>query len=701
MADDRPLFGPSEQLRLLQLQARRVMSERRSKDVSLDVDEGSQADDSAPTRAPVPAAWRLVPEGVPLYAWQQECQPLWLRERRGTIKVATGGGKTRFALAAAQRLQNESVPDLRLVVVVPTIPLMFQWKDELAQSNLPESCIGLMGGEQELPPHSRLRVLICVLASAREKLPAFIHRAGWSERLLLVVDECHRANAEQARRIFESRPAFTLGLSATPEDLDDDGALPSDEAYATSPVGQGLGPILFEFTLRQSLEAGLLTPFEICHVGLPLAADEAMRHGRLSREISELRKRLEARHVRSRSKQGFLAWCQTLAGRGGEGAQDAARFIGFANERKRLLYRASARQSVTLGLLRQALTDPESRVILFHESIGEVEQVFLQAEGRGLPVVLEHSRLPDRLRAEGIEAFRKGVARAIVSAKSLVEGFNVPSADVGVIVASSGSVRQRIQSLGRMLRRKEGGREARIWVLYVRDTEDEYIYQKTDWDHVIGAQVNRYYRWDPVEGEEWPAGLSEQDGPPLRYRPPSREVVGAALQPRSPYPGQADGEDLKVDQHGNLRRDSDRSLVTVPSQLVALILELNRYRRAHLTLAGHLIVRSSEAGEEGWWVYLGMLAPTSPPPGGAPSIELKLGSRSGRRRIIRPTADGERFARGPESLVTALLEWSDRIESQHAGLRVIRLNWDENARYWIEVAGERIDFDGPAERLEF
>src|SRR5581483_9522781 len=101
---------------------------------------------------------------------------------------------------------------------------------------------------------------------------------------------------------------------------------------------------------------------------------------------------------------------------------------------------------------------------------------FLQASGSGLPAVLEHSKLSDSLRAENIDAFRRGIARVIISAKSLVEGFNVPSADLGIIVASSGSVRQRIQSLGRMLRRKAGTRTARIIVLYIRDTEDEAIY---------------------------------------------------------------------------------------------------------------------------------------------------------------------------------------------------------------------------------
>ncbi|MCI0658265.1 MAG: DEAD/DEAH box helicase family protein, partial [Acidobacteria bacterium] len=195
---------------------RRVMSERLFKAaVSRPSRPGAGGDlpPSETPRVPPTSPWRLVPEGVALHAWQKECLPLWLASGRGTVKVATGGGKTLFALAAAQELQNQREPDLRLVIVVPTIPLMFQWEDEVRSGNLFESAIGLMGGGREPPPEEGLRILLCVLNSARDRLPAFVEKAGWGPRMLLVVDECHHASAEQARRIFETRPRYTLGLS--------------------------------------------------------------------------------------------------------------------------------------------------------------------------------------------------------------------------------------------------------------------------------------------------------------------------------------------------------------------------------------------------------------------------------------------------------------------------------------------------------
>jgi hypothetical protein len=530
--------------------------------------------------------------------------------------------------------------------------------------------------------------------------------------MLLVVDECHRTAAVQARRIFDARPRYTLGLSATPEPDLEVSELPSDEAYNSGVVGQALGPIIYDFSIKQSLEAGLLTPFEIWHVRLPLNSAEAAEHARLSREISDLRKELQARHGRSRSKQGFLAWCQTQATRGGPFAADAERFIGLANQRKRLLYRARARTEATLGILAETLVDPEARIIVFHESIEETECLFLRATERGFPAVLEHSELPDAIRTESIELFREGIARVIVSARSLVEGFNVPSADVGVIAASSSSVRQRIQSLGRMLRRKPGGRMARIYVLYIGDTEDEAIYEKADWDTVIGAERNRYFRWRPL-GDQlvWPDGLEETDEPPRVYRPPSWEVEVSGLAPGDPYPGRSDGMDVRVDQDGNLRSE-DGALIPAPRAIVEGVTQHSRFRRAKITPAGHVIVRADGRSEgKGEWLFLGTMEEVpdgSPGLGGGSRIELKLVRASGRREIALEEPGAMRFARGPDRATDGaagrardeLLRWVTENERDR-GRSIRSLYWDGGSTYWLEVEGDRRPYPGPLAPLEF
>lgn len=706
-----PALTDVERLQLLQLLTRDAMARRKvagSKRESDDIGTSDSAGGSG-SSVPVPERWRLTAEATQLFGWQSECLPIWMRDCRGTIKVATGAGKTLFALSVAERLQNERDPALRLVVVVPTIPLMHQWHDELRQGNLPADAIGLLGGGLDSIQPEATRIAICVLASARDRLPRLVQLAGWAPHLLLIVDECHRANAEEARRIFDAHPQYTLGLSATPEQEPDATDIPSDSAYAVSAVGQGLGPIIYEYSLQRALADGLLTPFEVWHVGLSLTEPEAVEHARLSREITELRKALQDMHRRSRSKLAFLAWCQSVASRGGPASGQAERFVGLANRRKRLLYGAAARQEIALLILTGAATDSDGRTIVFHESIADVERLFLLATRNGVPAVVEHSQLPDRVRADNIEAFRSGLARTIVSAKSLVEGFNVPSADLGIIAASSGSVRQRIQSLGRLLRRKEGRRHARVVVLYIRDTQDEEIYSSADWELVVGVGRNRYFHWQaPALVAQWEGGLREQDEAPRRYRPPSLEVDVSALSEGSPYPGRADGLDLKVDPAESLRTTDDR-MVEASAALVRRILEHNPYRRAHRTAAGHLIVRVDEArggGEE--WLYLGIVAEPLDAAAG-PVVRFRLKRTQGRRHIARLEAGGAmRFALGADrardrsagEARDRLLAWIDEVERAHA-LQLRDLCWDSSGGYWLEVRGERVRHPAELPAMEF
>lgn len=672
-----------------------------------------QPEDHGETADEADGPWRLLPPEFSPHEWQSRCLDIWLRERRGTVKVATGGGKTLFALMAAQKLQNIHDPDLRMVVIVPTIPLMYQWRDELQSSNISNSTIALLGGGEGAGSFQGVRILIAVLNSAREKLPALITEREWRKHLLLVVDECHRANAAEARKIFDVGAAYTLGLSATPETDGGDDGVSSDESFAASDVGKALGPIIFEFSLKESMAAGLLAPFEVWHIGLSLQPEEEARYSKLSREISELRKGLQVQHRRSRSSQGFIAWCQTAASR--NKSTDASRFIGLASERKRLLYRAHARSDFTLTALRAAMQDADRRAIVFHESIVEINSLFVSAVRSGLPAVLEHSKLPSSVRVGNIDTFRRGISRAIISGKSLVEGFNVPSADIGIIAASSGSVRQRIQSLGRMLRKKHSTGRAVIFVLYVKDTEDEAIYEKADWEAVIGAEQNRYFVWAKNQGGEQPSmdldrllhELTETGLSPRNYRPPCYEVDTPIIAVGGKYPGQTKGLEVRVDQANNIR-SSDGLLISAPSGFCQKILEINPHRRAVITPCGHLISREASRREDGdEWIYVGDVQQFQLPELGN-TEKLAIKQVSGRRVIVKKVGRNEVYARGVDkardqaagSTRDALLSWIMKVEGDLCS-PIRQLFWDGISSFWLEVNGKRIVYDGPTSPLEF
>lgn len=544
---------------------------------------GNQAANSAiGAPAEIPAGWSLTKD-VDLYAWQEDCIERWFKGGgRGTVKVVTGAGKTILALAIAERLQNQRVPELRVVVVVPTIVLMQQWYDELiAHGNLPHTAIGRLGGGFKDDFSGGRRVLIAVLASAYKLLPGIVQRERIGKRLLLVADECHRHGAKEMSHVFQTEREFSLGLSATPE-RDDDEPGEEDAGYDGSVLGQALGPIIYEFTLVDALKLGIVPTFTIHHYGLPLNEEERGRYERLSRSISESQSELRNRAPGERSSgPAFFQWTRMMSTRGGDVGSLASKFIGDISRRKELLHSMTARAEAVERLLkREFQLNPDAQAILFHESIDEVMRLFIRLRSAGLPAIAEHSELPPSVRETGLDIFRKGVAKVIVSARSLIEGFNVPAVDIGIIVASSTSVRQRIQSLGRVLRRHRGpfGEEKTscIHVLYARDTVDDFIYAKLDWDKTTGVERNLYYLWDPG------AEPQLQAGPPRAPLPSETEVDAATLTQGTVYAGAYEGIELSCDTRGNVRDVQGRFAIN-PGQLADLV-------RAVKGSAGHFKV---------------------------------------------------------------------------------------------------------------
>jgi len=544
----------------------------------------------------MPDKWELT-QGIELHEWQKECIQTWFRRKgKGTIKVVTGAGKTILALAIAERLQREVDAELRVAIVVPTIVLMNQWYDELRErSNLPMETVGRLGGGCHDDLSTR-RILICVLPSASQKLPGIVRKAKQKDHLLLVVDECHRAGAAEARKVLSTPRRWSLGLSATPEREDDE---EEGGSFEESILGRKLGGIVYEMTLAEALELGLLPPYTIKHYGLPLTAAERQRYDQLSRQISDVEHELRTVAPEGRaSGAGFFRWLRGGASRG-DAAPLANRYLALVERRRELLFGIEARRRAVRKILElERAHYSVGRVILFHESIARVNELFVELFTARFPVIAEHSDLPDAFRERGISLFREGIAPVIISAKALIEGFNVPAADVGLIVASSKSVRQRIQSLGRLLRRHRGSQSEEktsvIHVLYAKGTVDEIIYEKVDWEEITGAEANEFYEWDvdraPVK----------MDGPPRRPPPQDVDVDVTGLTTGEEYPGRYEGDEFSCDPAGNVFDSMGRPIGAaegLPEQVKQVKGSYGRFRVT--PRARHVLVRVPDP--QGHW----------------------------------------------------------------------------------------------------
>jgi superfamily II DNA or RNA helicase len=82
-----------------------------------------------------------------------------------------------------------------------------------------------------------------------------------------------------------------------------------------------------------------------------------------------------------------------------------------------------------------------------------------------------------------LEEFEAGRIQVLVAMKCLDEGIDIPSAKLGIILASTTNPREFIQRRGRLLRRSPGKKQAKIYDLVVSPTSS--LDQGNLYEHVV------------------------------------------------------------------------------------------------------------------------------------------------------------------------------------------------------------------------
>ena len=88
-----------------------------------------------------------------------------------------------------------------------------------------------------------------------------------------------------------------------------------------------------------------------------------------------------------------------------------------------------------------------------------------------VPAITHQTKI--RERSEILARLADGSYGAVVTSKVLNEGVDIPDANVAIVVSGSGSVREHVQRLGRILRKKDGKR-AVLYELVTNDTSESF-----------------------------------------------------------------------------------------------------------------------------------------------------------------------------------------------------------------------------------
>ena len=361
--------------------------------------------------------------------FQVEALAAWEKARgRGVVVLPTGAGKSHVALLAIDARRRAAL------VVAPTLDLVRQWYDLLRRSFGVE--VGIVGGGS----HEVRPLTVTTYDSACLHMEHFGARFG-----LVVFDECHHLPGPSYALAAElSLAPFRLGLTATPERADG----------LTSRLEQLIGPTLYRKDIVE-LSGRYLADYEVERIDVELTEDERREY---EAERAIYLDFVRAQGIRFNSPAGFgqfvMRSSQSAAG------QRAMR----AYRRQRELALAS---SAKLEFLEHLLLEHRrQRSLVFTQDNATayaVSRRFL------IPVITHQTKVKER--SEILERFSAGDYTAIVTSKVLNEGVDVPDASVAIVLSGSGSVREHVQRLGRVLRR-QGDKRAILYELVSSRTNE-------------------------------------------------------------------------------------------------------------------------------------------------------------------------------------------------------------------------------------
>lgn len=366
--------------------------------------------------------------------YQTESIEAWqANKRNGVVVLPTGAGKTHVATMAIEICKRQTL------VVVPTLDLMNQWYELLTSTFNAE--IGLIGGGF----YEIGAITVTTYASA------FRHQERLGDQFGLVIfDECHHLPSEGYKYAAEFAIApFRLGLSATPE-RDDAGE-------------ELLKEIVGEFVYRleaQELAGEYLADYVVERIEVDLSDEERNAYQRERMIYTDFKRRKNLPY-------GHEGWRLFLI-HSAKSEEGRRAMKAYRNQKKIALGTDSK-----LRVLQDLLTlHKHDKVLIF---TAENEMVYRISKDFLIPAITHETNVKER--KFWLDAFNNGEVLALATSKVLNEGVNIPDASVAIILSGSGSSREHIQRLGRILRKK-GDKQAILYEVVARNTSEEFTSQK-------------------------------------------------------------------------------------------------------------------------------------------------------------------------------------------------------------------------------
>ena len=382
---------------------------------------------------------------------------------QGILEMATGTGKTFTARECIKRWKSGK-PNSLILVIAPTQTIGSQWREVLADMG-PVTTFGSKHWKESLRDLSSKAALsmlndIVVIAiqntaSSPDFIEAYTKLMKSSNNHLIIADEMHGLGAPIFRKALNPAIEARLGLTATPNRwFDEEG---------TTLLSEYFNGVVFSFGLHEALtwidpETGLtpLCPYNYYPEFVTLDPHEMD-------EYLELTKRIIMQSNKATDSEG------------------QERLNRLLEKRASVLKKAHRKFSALRGVLNQL--GKISGCLVYCSDREQIDEVIEIVSGSGTTYRTftgEEGTSPRKEYAGKserdwiLQSFEDGDIQMLIAMKCLDEGVDIPSAQIGIILASTTNPREFIQRRGRLLRRAKGKNIAHIYDMIVAPEFDAH-----------------------------------------------------------------------------------------------------------------------------------------------------------------------------------------------------------------------------------
>lgn len=362
------------------------------------------------------------------YTWQDVALDHFLTNKKMVAEVATGAGKTYFAIQTIKEIQKKE--NIRVLIVCPKIVILNNWNKELLDNGFTLFQVGLYYGEIK----NYSNITITTTASVfNMKLDIFD---------FIIFDEVHNTFTKKFEKVYNKNWKYMLGLTATLNNEDETKHFKFMEYFNYNK---------YVFTTKEALNSNIINDFEFINYGFKITDEKTYeKYHDVEDRLLKLYRGVGSYHKIIRQE-----WSRKI-------------FYSLLDKRKKIIYMYPERYKLLERIL---LENKNKKIIIFNEYNEAAREIYLSCLDLDLSARVVNSDL-ERFKVDNlIDDYKKNKYNILITSKMFDEGYNLPAIDVAIIFSGDSTKRQFIQRMGRVLRKKET--KSKIYQLYCEGTFEE------------------------------------------------------------------------------------------------------------------------------------------------------------------------------------------------------------------------------------